>query len=292
MLASFPSLTFPNHYTLVTGLRPSHHGLVGNQFWDAEKGVYSRSDENAVADSSWYGGTPLWVLAEKHGILTASFYWVASESAIHGVRPTYYYYYNEKIPIEQRIDAVRNWLTLPPEKRPHLITFYFPEVDHAEHAEGPDSKEAERAVQFVDESIGKMVKSLGSLSLPISYVVVSDHGMTAIDNAHPLRLPAAVDTTKFVVAAAEAELNLYARDSSIIQSTYEALQKEAEGYFVYLATNSPKRWHFGKKDDWHHRIGDIILVAKPPASFNLDTAGTYLPQKLQISVIRQLYPFF
>jgi len=156
MLPSYPSLTFPNHYTIVTGMYPAHHGLVDNSFYSPEKKEhYKMSNKKAVADSSWYGGIPLWSLAEKNKLLSASFYWVASETNILNERPTYYYTYNEKINIDKRLAAVKAWLQLPEEKRPHLITFYFPEVDHQEHVYGTDSKEAEEAVHFVDESVGK-----------------------------------------------------------------------------------------------------------------------------------------
>ena len=99
-------------------------------------------------------------------MLTASFYWVGAEAAIQGVRPTYYYEFNNKIPMEDRIRDVRNWLLLPEEKRPHLITFYIPDVDHEEHLHGVDSKEAAEAVHYVDRSVGQLVKTLDSLKPP------------------------------------------------------------------------------------------------------------------------------
>src|ERR1700712_4438226 len=156
-------------------------------------------NKNAVADSSWYTGTPLWVLAEKHQLLSQSFYWVASESAIQGVRPTYYFVYNDKIGIDSRIETVKNWLELPPEKGPHFITFYLPEVDHAEHLYGPDSKQTEEAVHFIDESIGKMVAAVNALNLPVNFVFLSDQGMTPEDAKEALPLPSAIDTSKFYI---------------------------------------------------------------------------------------------
>src|SRR5579871_3722751 len=270
MQPSYPSLTFPNHYSIITGLYPSHHGIVDNTFYDAQKNqTYTISNKKAVGDSSWYGGVPLWVLAEKQQMLSASYFWVASESAIDGVRPTYYYVYNTATPIDQRIQAVKNWLQLPPETRPHFITFYFSDVDHQEHVHGPDSKEAEDAVHFVDESIGKMVKAIDSLGLDVSFVFVADHGMMSIDNEHTLPLPAAVDTAHFLVLPGLPLLHLYAKDKNFIQPTYEALKKDANDYDVYLATKMPKRWHYRKKDDLFNRIGDIILVPHPPKIFNI-----------------------
>ncbi len=273
MQPSYPSLTFPNHYSIITGLYPAHHGIVDNTFYDAQKNqTYTISNKKAVGDSSWYGGVPLWVLAENQHMLTASYFWVASESAIDGVRPTYYYTFNTITPIDQRIETVKNWLQLPPETRPHFITFYMSDVDHQEHVHGPDSKEAEDAVHFVDESVGKMVKTIDSLGLDVSFIFVSDHGMMTVDNEHPLSLPAAVDTTHFLVLPGLPLLHLYAKDKSYVEPTYEALKKEAKDYDVYLATKTPKRWHYQKTDDVYNRIGDIILVPHPPKIFSITKA--------------------
>jgi predicted AlkP superfamily pyrophosphatase or phosphodiesterase len=270
MAPSYPSLTFPNHYSIITGLYPAHHGIVDNTFYDKQKKeTYAIRNKKAVGDSSWYGGTPLWVLAEKQHMLSASFYWVASESAIQGIRPTYYYVFNDIIPIDRRIEVVKNWLQLPEERRPHFITFYFPQVDHQEHVFGPDSKEAEEAVHLIDESVAKLVRTVDSLGLKVSFIFLADHGMIKVDNEHPLPLPASIDTTKFMVPPGAALLHLYARDEKGIQPTYNALKTEAKDYDVYLATRMPKKWHYGKKDDQFDRIGDIILVPHLPKVFNI-----------------------
>ncbi|MDR0791722.1 MAG: ectonucleotide pyrophosphatase/phosphodiesterase [Chitinophagaceae bacterium] len=270
MQPSFPSLTFPNHYSIVTGLYPAHHGLVDNTFYDeGRKELYSVGNKKVVADSSWYGGTPLWVLAEQQQMLSASFYWVGSESAIKGIKPTYYYIYNEKIDIDTRIQAVKNWLQLPEEKRPHLITFYFPEVDHAEHIYGPESSQAENAVHFVDKSVGKIVAAIKETGLPVNFIFVSDHGMTKIDTSKAIPMPAAIDTSKFYIPSGDALLHLYAKKKSDIKPAYKALKKEAKNYDVYLAAKMPKRWHYTKADDKYNRIGDIILIPHLPAYFNV-----------------------
>ncbi|HVY75486.1 MAG TPA: ectonucleotide pyrophosphatase/phosphodiesterase [Puia sp.] len=269
MQPSFPSLTFPNHYTIVTGLYPAHHGLVDNSMYDAAMNkFYGISKRSAVTDSSWYGGTPLWVLAEKSGMLTASFYWVGSEAAIQGVRPTYYYNFNTKIPMDTRIQAVHDWLSLPEEKRPHLIFFYMPEVDHEEHAHGIESKETEDAVHFVDESIGKMVRSIDSLHLPVNYIFLSDHGMLAVDTAKTIPMPAALDTTQFRVVNSMTLVHLYAYDKKYVMPADSALKAEAKDYKVYLPDELPAEWHYSKADDRYNRIGDIILVSNPPQVFD------------------------
>lgn len=267
--AGFPTVTFPNHYSIVTGLHPAHHGLVDNNFYDRNKGtVYSMSNKKQVADSSWYGGKPLWVLAEEQGMLAASFYWVASESAIHGKRPTYYYNYNDKISIDRRIQAVGEWLRLPEERRPHFITFYFPEVDYAGHNYGPDAEETGNAVQWVDAAIGKLDSVVRASGLPVSFVFVSDHGMTKIDPGNVMRLPKCIDTSQFIVPYGNATVHLYAKNETDILPQYELLKKEKGLFQVYLKKDIPAHWKYGATDDKFNRIGDILLVAEPPAIFN------------------------
>jgi predicted AlkP superfamily pyrophosphatase or phosphodiesterase len=268
MTPSFPSLTFPNHYALATGLYPSHHGIVDNAFFDPAKGAgYRLGDVKAVTDASFYGGTPIWVLAEQQKMLSASFFWVGSEAPIDGISPTYWYHFNDKIALDTRLKAVRDWLTLPEAQRPHLITFYLSPVDHAEHFYGPDSRETEAAVHVVDDCIGRMVRMVDSLHLPVNYIFVADHGMAAVDTARPI-VPPVIDTSKFTVTGGGTMLHLYAKDRSAISATYAALKKSADGYDVYLPDETPARWHYTSKDDRYHRIGDILLVAHYPRIFH------------------------
>jgi predicted AlkP superfamily pyrophosphatase or phosphodiesterase len=271
----FPSLTFPNHYSIATGDYPSHNGIVDNNFYDPSKNlVYRMSNKKGVEDSSWYGGTPLWVLAENQGLLSASFYWVGAEAAIRGVRPTYYYKFNSQIAMNDRINDVRNWLTLPEEVRPHLITFYIPDVDHEEHLHGVDSKQVKDAVQYVDRSIGRLVSTIDSLNLPVNFIFLSDHGMVDIDTLHTLTLPKAIDTTRFIIMNSQAIVHMYAKNSKDILPAYRILKSVAKDYEVYLTTHTPARWHYSKKNDRYNRIGDIILVSHPPKVFNLSGRHT------------------
>ncbi|MBN9383637.1 MAG: alkaline phosphatase family protein [Chitinophagaceae bacterium] len=267
MIPSYPSVTFPNHYSLATGLYPSHHGIVNNAFYDPQKGRgYRISDRTAVRDSSWYGGIPIWVLAERQEMVSANFFWVGSEASVDGVRPTYFYYYNDKISMDNRLRTVKDWLQLPEDRRPHLILFYLPQVDHAEHLFGPGSKEAEDAVHLVDDVIGRMTRMVDSLRLPVNYIFVSDHGMAALDTLHAgVSLPSAVDTTRFTVSGSETLVHLYAHDKKDIAAQYAALKKEKpEGWDVHLPDEMPARWHYTSSDDRYGRMGDILLVAQYP----------------------------
>ena len=260
MQPSFPSVTFPNHYTIVTGLYPSHHGIVDNSFIDKASGqLYSMGNKKMVAEGKWYGGTPLWVLAEQQKMIAASYFWVASEADIQGIKPTYHFIYNEVTPIQKRIETVKNWLSLPEDKRPHLITFYFPDVDHDAHTYGPENPIVQRSVQFVDSSINALQNTLAPLNLPINYIFVSDHGMTTVDNLNTLGYPIEINKNDFNIPWGDASLHLYAKDSSKIELSYAALKKDTS-FRTYLFNETPDYWHYKKSDDRYNRLGDILLV--------------------------------
>lgn len=264
MLPVYPSLTFPNHYTIVTGMYPAHHGLVDNTFYDlALQRKYVSSNAKETTDSVWYGGDPLWVLAERHQLLSASFYWVGSEAPIQGIRPTYWYHYGKDIQMPDRLQAVKGWLTLPEEKRPHLINFYFPEVDHEAHEHGPDSRETEEAVQFVDASIGQLQDIVDSLQLPVNLVFVSDHGMVTIDTVNTIK-PPVVDTAKFIMTLGDMTAHIYSKDKddAAVRALYEQLKVAADGYDVYLMSETPREWKYRTTDDRFGRLGDILLVPR------------------------------
>lgn len=182
MRPSFPSVTFPNHYTLVTGLHPDHHGIVGNNMIDAELGRFSLGNKQAVTDRRWWDqGEPIWVSAEKAGIKTGTMFWPGSEAEIHGVRPSYWTEFDQGMPGDARVDRVLEWMDLPADQRPQLTTLYFDIVDTQGHHHGPDGAETAEAIRSVDASIGRLVEGLKARGLyeRTVLVVVSDHGMAA-----------------------------------------------------------------------------------------------------------------
>ena len=275
MIPSYPSLTFPNHYTIVTGLYPSHHGLVNNYFYDPGRNAsYGMRDTKAVRDGSWYGGTPLWVLAEQQHMLTASFFWVGSEANIKGILPTYYYTFNDSIPIDDRIRDVVNWLLLLPDKRPHLITFYLSQADHAGHTYGPDAPETAAAVRWVDSTIQKLTDAVKQTGLAVNFIFVSDHGMAKIDVEHTLSIPADIDTSQFIIPRGAELVELYAKHKDDIGDTYSKLKKEEKGFTAYLKTDMPARLHYDARNDTMDRIGDILLIPTWPQAFNLSRRKT------------------
>ncbi len=187
MQPSFPSLTFPNHYTLVTGLTPDHHGIVNNTMTDPVLGKFVYKDHSAASDGRWWaGGTPIWETAEAHGLRTASMFWPGSEADIHGHHPDYWRPFDGKFPPEQRVDQVLSWLDLPYAQRPRFMTLYFDAVDHAGHEHGPDSPEVNAAIRATDGAIARLVDGLKQRGLygHINIIVVADHGMAGVAPDH------------------------------------------------------------------------------------------------------------
>lgn len=271
MIPSYPSITFPNHWSLITGLYPSHHGLIDNYFYDYKrKEGYAMSNKKNAEDGSWYGGTPLWGLAEKQGIVSASLMWVGSASDAGGMRPTYYYPYHEKFTPSEKVEKVVNWLKLPEDKRPHFISLYFPEVDGSGHHFGPDTKETETAVHLIDHAIGDLVQKVHDLGLKnVNFVFVSDHGMIKVDGGTPLEIPALLfDKNRFDFYNSQTLLRVFVKNPDEVKAVYKELKSnKTDEYEVYLDKKLPKYLHFATKDDTYNRIGQILLLPRAPKIF-------------------------
>jgi alkaline phosphatase D len=256
MLPSYPSLTFPNHYTIVTGLYPEHHGLVANSFLDEARGArYGMSDAAAVTDGTWYGGTPLWSLAESQGMRTACLFWPGSEAKIAGYRPSYYLKFDDKIDPEARIEQVVAWLKLPEADRPHLITLYYSEPDHEGHEFGPDAKETKAAVLKVDQLVGKLKAELDKTRLPVDLVVVSDHGMVKVDGGW-VTLDAFADLKGFETAGNL----LYGKTEEDRARVYNELKKASSQFVVFRRKDVPAGLNYSENP----REGDPMVIATGP----------------------------
>lgn len=262
MLPAYPSITFPNHYTIVTGLYPEHHGIVANTFYDpARKEVYSYHDEKSVGDGTWYGGTPLWVLAEQQGMRSASFFWVGSEADVQGVRPSYYLKFDGRFPNPKRVEQVLAWLHLPPEQRPHMITLYFSDTDSAGHRYGPESPQVADAVHELDGEIGKLVDGIKESKLPVDLIVLADHGMAEVKGA-PIHLDEyGLTASSFVQTIGP---NMYPKSDEDAQKAYETLRGKSDKFTVYRRAQVPAYLHF----DSNPREGDPVVVPTGPYFIN------------------------
>jgi predicted AlkP superfamily pyrophosphatase or phosphodiesterase len=204
MQPSFPSLTFPNHYTIVTGLRPDHHGIVNNTMYDAGLGKFSLGNRKAVSDGRWWAqGTPLWETADRHGLRTATMFWPGSEADIHGHHPDYWKPYDGKVTPAQRVDQVLDWLDLPPAQRPTFLTLYFDAVDHAGHTYGPDSPQVDQALRETDQALARLVQGLKARGLfeRINLIVLADHGMASVPLDHSVLIEHELDLDQVQVVS-------------------------------------------------------------------------------------------
>ncbi len=261
MLPSYPSVTFPNHYTLVTGLYPEHQGLVANSFYDeARQARYSMSDATAVRDGTWYSGTPLWSLAESQGMRTASLYWVGSEAKIAGFRPTWYAQFDSKIETtpavqQARIDDAVALLKLPAQDRPHFITIYYSEPDHEGHDFGPDAPQTKAAALKMDGLMGKLKAALDSTGLPIDLVIVSDHGMVKSQGGW-VSLDQFADLNGFETVGAL----LYGKTEEDRVRVYNQLKKASPQFVAYRRKDVPAGLNYNQNP----REGDPVVIATGP----------------------------
>ncbi len=182
MIPSFPTKTFPNHYTVATGLYPENHGIIENNIWDF--GVaFMLSKREEVQKSRWWLGEPIWVTAEKQGVRAGAFFFPGTEAEIAGRRPTFWKEYDGKIPNEARVDQILQWIDLPRKQRPQMYTLYFSDVDDAGHANGPDATATRDAVLKVDRSIRRLMDGLKlrDIDKKVNVIITSDHGMAPVD---------------------------------------------------------------------------------------------------------------
>jgi alkaline phosphatase D len=257
IVPSFPSLTFPNHTSIITGLYPAHHGIVANGFFDPMRQAPFETAKTA-ADGSWYGGTPLWVLAEQQHTPSATYFWPGSDGVIEGVRPSYWLPFDDKVPAEKRMEQVLEWLRLPAAQRPHFLTLYLSDTDHSGHDYGPDSVQTRQAVVRVDQVVGKLWEGIQALQLPVNLIVLSDHGMQNSDRVVDLRRYA--DFSKTRVASSGPIALIYPPDTEARERIYRSLKKKSRAFDVYRREETPPEWHYTDNP----RIGDLVVVAQQP----------------------------
>lgn len=258
MIPSFPSLTFPNLYTLVTGLRPARHGIVGNSMYDPEFDAKFSLGSPAVKEGRWWGGEPVWITAERQGIRSACMFWPGSEAEIQGRRPHDWRDYDGSVSAEKRVTTVLEWLGRPETERPRLVTLYFHEADSAGHKYGPDAPETAEAVKVVDQSLGQLMAGIKQLGLDdrVHLICVADHGMTEVSPDRIINLADLIDLKTTEVDSTGAVSGLRPKGETP-EALVAKLNQSGARYKAYLASEVPEQWHF--KD--HRRIAPVILVA-------------------------------
>jgi predicted AlkP superfamily pyrophosphatase or phosphodiesterase len=263
MIPSFPSKTFPNHYTIATGLYPGHHGIVANNVFDPPTGrLFTTAKREEVGDPMWWGGTPIWTLMERNGRSSAPLYWPGSEAPHDGLWPTYWQPYNEQVPAAARIDQILKWIDLPTAQRPRLLTLYFEDTDQTGHANGPDSREVRDAITRDDGYIGRLVDALTQRGIlnRVNIVVVSDHGMASVDAAHVIVADDYVGPDDAFISNINPDLSLFPKDGRQ-DAVYQKLVKANPHLKMYRRADTPAQWHF--RDAAGPRIPPLIGIADP-----------------------------
>lgn len=258
LISCYPSKTFPNHYSIATGLHPDHHGIVNNSFYDEKLGYYALGDRKSVENGAFYLGEPIWITAQKQGIKCASYFWVGSEAPIQGMQPTYWKKYSKKTTFEDKIDTVIHWFSLPEDQRPHLVTFYHYQPDWTSHDFGPLAKETRAVAEQLDSLIGVFMDKLSKLPIAsrINVIVVSDHGMTDISNDRYINLSDHLSKDWFsAISGGNPVYSLQPKPEFYKEALKEL--KKIEHLKVWERNNIPKRYVYGTSS----RVNDILIEA-------------------------------
>jgi predicted AlkP superfamily pyrophosphatase or phosphodiesterase len=259
LIPSFPPKTFPNHYTIATGLYPGHHGIVANNIFDPPTGrIFATARSAEVRDPMWWGGTPIWTLMERAGKSSAPMFWPGSEAPHGGLMPTYWMPYDENRPINSRVDQLLSWLDLPTAQRPAFLSLYVEDTDTAGHANGPDSPQVREAIVRDDGYLGRLVAGLTRRGIldRINIVVVSDHGMAAVDQSRVIVADDYLGAEDVVISDINPTLAVFPKSGSDAE-VYQRLRAAHPHLKVFRREETPASWHY--RD--HPRVPPIIGVA-------------------------------
>jgi predicted AlkP superfamily pyrophosphatase or phosphodiesterase len=260
LIPAFPSKTFPNHYTIITGLHPATHGVTSNNMIDPRlPGRFTLSDRDVQQDSRWWGGEPLWVTAERQGRIAGTMFWPGSDVEIAGDRPTYWRPYEHEFPNHARVDALLEWLAAPPERQATFLTLYFSDVDDAGHAYGPDGEQTRAAVLAIDHHIERLVAGVEALGLGsrVHYILVSDHGMAQLSPERIIVLDDYIDLETVDLVDVAPIVGLNPKPGVSTEAIYRALKDKHPALDVYLGSNLPEVYRLRN----HPRTPAIVGIA-------------------------------
>jgi len=258
LMPSFPTKTFPNHYTLVTGLYPGHHGVVGNSMRDPRTGrFFEMRKREETSDAMWWGGDPIWNGVQRAGRASAAMFWPGSEAPINGMRPTYWAPYDQNRPNTDRVDQVLAWIDMPVPKRPAFITLYMSDVDGAGHSFGPNSPELVRAVERVDDMLGRLLRGLNERRMlnAVNIIVTSDHGMAETSMHRVLFVDDLVKPADGDIVELNPTIGVWPRPGRD-EAVYRRLVSAHPRLTVYRRAETPAHWYY--RD--HERIPPIVGV--------------------------------
>ena len=259
LIPQFPSKTFPNHYTIVTGLRLASHGIISNNMRAADiPGEFSLSNRDVLADPRWWGGEPIWNTVEMQGKVAAAMFWPGSETVIGGRQATHWTPFDDNFPNAERVTKILEWLKLPDGKRPSFLTLYFSDVDNAGHDFGPESNEVRDTVLEIDRAVGDLVAGVDAIGLAdrVHYVVVSDHGMAALSPDRVIVLDQYVDVATVDVIDWSPLLGVSPKDGNV-DKLYAALKDKHPNLKIYRRDEIPAEYGLAG----HPRLPAVIGIA-------------------------------
>jgi len=260
MAPTFPTKTFPQHYTIVTGLYPSRHGIVANSFVDErDGGRFGYWDTTVAFLPRWWGGEPIWLTAQRQGLRSGTMFWPGSEAEIDGERPSRWKRFDIAMPDEARVDTLLAWLALSPAERPTMLTLYFDGVDHWGHETGPDSPQLDGALRRADAALARLLDGLARLGLRdrANIVIVSDHGMIATSERRLVFLEDYVDTAVVRFVESGPFITLALRASANADSVL-GLLAAAPHVRLYRSDRAPAAWRYPPGP----RVPPIVGVAE------------------------------
>ncbi|WP_317192713.1 alkaline phosphatase family protein [Gelidibacter pelagius] len=276
LISTFPSKTFPNHYSIATGMYPDNHGILSNTFYSNKKQkVYSIRNREVVTDGDFYGGTPIWMLADRNNMVTASYFFVGSDVEIQGVRPTYSKDYDGKVKNETRISQVLEWLALPVKQRPHLITMYFSDMDDTGHRYGPNNEaELQKTLDSLDKNLGVLLTGVKASGLPVNIIIVSDHGMAAVATDHLIPIETVQNDSLFRSVDNGSIVNIHPNNDTEVDAVFQYLKEKEKHFKVYKTEDTPGFEYSPKNKDW----GAIQLIPD---------SGYYFSNEKNIALLNQ-----
>jgi predicted AlkP superfamily pyrophosphatase or phosphodiesterase len=263
MTPAFPSKTFPNHYTLVTGLRPEHHGIVSNYFYDPE--LQATFNKNLPGDNTdarwWQEGEPVWITAEKQGVRSAAYFWPGCEAEVHGTRPSLHRAFDGRVRAARRVDNLLAWLDLPAGQRPRFAALYIDVVDTVGHKAGPDAPETAAAVKEADDAMARLLAGLTARGLreQTNLVVVSDHGMSEQSLDRVVFLEDLLDLSQVQVESTGPNGGVRPKPGTVTAAALAASMrlKVPPQVQVYLREEVPARYHYRANP----RIPPVVFIA-------------------------------
>lgn len=259
LIPVFPSLTFPNHYSIATGSYSQNHNIIANHFYDKSlKSRYSMYDSESVSNGDYYLSEPIWATAEKNGNKSATYFWIGSEAKINGYRPSIYKKYDPEVTYTARVDSVFKWFSMDYENRPNLAMLYFNEPDRSAHIHGSEHENTLNMVTHMDSILGYIEKNISQLEIKdsLDVIIVSDHGMVDISVTKTILIDKYIELDKADNVNGAGALMLINSDNTDLIDKFHTSLKKIKNLSVYKGNNIPDRYKYTGRS-----VPDMLILA-------------------------------